>query len=537
MKLSPNNVRATDEMCQYGSLESSACAAMKDSLISSMIASICTSDITHACVVFSGALTTTTTTKTTATTTTTTLGCVPLDLNNKNGDIPMLNVTLKEHGVHWLQVVPMYRNQDCKKYQHQHVANMPQLRVVSVSCKCPFLSTFLYPARGAWESLGSRETSRYEVNVLTKKMISDDTTCKSEVGKTSSSLQQGRVCLRALLPTQTDPTCAEAKETILFDLGLTPPTSMNLEVWWEGEHKECINVTVGQNVQISTEKKIVAAAAPSSLDHDHDRDRDRDDDGELVILTGLDDQYINFLEQLVGSIALWEPVVKIEVVNLGLSSESIEKIQQWRVTMDISVVPFDFERYPPHVKDLMTYAFKSLAIQEGLMRHANILWIDAGMVLWGRLDRARHAITSSIGAFFVTDGQPMKSFPWGDANFHHPGTMEKLNVTNDINASQTQCIGGLQGWSIHGSFFKEALPLLVNCALDVECITPMGSSRLNHLQDQTVLNAVFSKLHIDPCRKNKVFESLSWDVTPRTHGNKMFRRMYEPASEAYEVFL
>ena len=285
-------------------------------------------------------------------------------------------------------------------------------------------------------------------------------------------------------------------------------------------------MTTVTNFQTSTDKRIVAAA-PSSIGHN----------GELVILTGLDDRYINFLEQLVGSIALWEPVIKIEVVNLGLSSESIGKIQKWRLNMDISVVPVDFDRHPPHVKDLMTYAFKSLAIQEGLMRHPNILWIDAGVVLWGRLDRARHAISSSEGAFFVTDGNQMKSFPWGDVNFHHPGTMEKLNVTNDINAAQTQCIGGLQGWSIHGSFFEEALPLLVHCALDVDCITPTGSSRLNHLQDQTVLNTVFSKLHVDPCRENMVFESQFWKITPRTHGNKMFRRVREPASEAYEVFL
>jgi hypothetical protein len=207
---------------------------MKNTLISSLIASICMSDITHACVVFSGALTTTTKT------TTTSLGCVPLDLNSKNGDIPMLSVTLKEHGVHWLRVVPMYRNQDCMKYQHEHVANMPQLRVVSVSCNCPFLSTFLSPARGAWEPLGSHETNQYGANVVTKKTIDDDTDCKREEDKTSLSIQQGRVCLRALLPTQAEATCAEAKETILFDLALTPPTSMKLEVWWEGKQKECV---------------------------------------------------------------------------------------------------------------------------------------------------------------------------------------------------------------------------------------------------------------------------------------------------------
>jgi hypothetical protein len=176
IKLSPNNVRAADEMCQYGNLESGACATMKDSLISFMIASICTSDITHACVVFSDALAMTTKT----TTTSTSLGCVPLDLNNKDGDIPMLSVTLKKHGVHWLRVVPMYRNQDCMKYQHEHVANMPQLRVVSVSCNCPFLSTFLSPARGAWEPLGSHKTSQYGANVVTKKRIDDDMTCKNE---------------------------------------------------------------------------------------------------------------------------------------------------------------------------------------------------------------------------------------------------------------------------------------------------------------------------------------------------------------------
>lgn len=134
----------------------------------------------------------------------------------------------------------------------------------------------------------------------------------------------------------------------------------------------------------------------------------------------------------------------------------------------------------------------------------------------------------------------MSTYRWGDSMYHHPGTMKKLNMSNGgVNVSQTQCHAGIQGWSNFGMFYEKALPLLIQCALDVDCITPKGSSRRNHLQDQTVLNAVFSKLGVDPCREiDVVFSKYVTKFDGRgLHTKAMFRRIYQPATEAYEAYL
>ena len=216
---------------------------------------------------------------------------------------------------------------------------------------------------------------------------------------------------------------------------------------------------------------------------------------------------MNNLKQLVGSMVLWNPTVTIEVVNLGLSNQSIAAIKEW--DKRIKVIPFHFEKYPPHVHDLSTYAFKILAIQEGLARHpSGLLWIDAGQVARS-LSRAWREIAGDEGMFFqalLPTSSGYHPFPWGNSTYHHNETMKRLGLKS-INVKQTQCNGAVQGWSKHGSFYNKAFPMLVTCALDVHCITPIGSNRQNHLQDQTVLNAVFSKLKVDPCKGNKLFDS------------------------------
>jgi len=50
------------------------------------------------------------------------------------------------------------------------------------------------------------------------------------------------------------------------------------------------------------------------------------------------------------------------------------------VTALLQVRAFPFSKYPPHVQDLGNYAFKALVLQEALLLHRVVLWIDAGEV-------------------------------------------------------------------------------------------------------------------------------------------------------------
>ena len=72
-----------------------------------------------------------------------------------------------------------------------------------------------------------------------------------------------------------------------------------------------------------------------------------------------------------------------------------------------------------------------------------------------------------------------------------------------------ECAGGYQGYVKGGWAHKHVLQPMVQCALDAECLTPSGSSRANHRQDQSILNALLCR-HVQenrlsgmPCQRDR----------------------------------
>ena len=472
--------------------------------------------------------------------------CVEESCASFQGGKMLLNVTLRETGVHWLEIKPHYSQPACYLDKHVHIVSSPELRVVVVDCQCPFVSAAVSPTHGSWKTKNKKEGQWQTVKLVTTKQKLMD--CKRE--EPSNSL--GRVCIIAasgpvvigkkLDTTQNMSLCLEQGifDTTM-DIFVKSPSTVKLETWWEGsDGKNCANITTTTtfNTYVANQNNDVYQGNGITRSK-------QNQDQERVVLTGLNDNYFQHLEQLIGSLKLWASDITIEIVDLGLSIENIDRINKWGGR--IKVVPFNFQNYPTHVKDLGTYAFKILAIKEGLDRHHpnGILWIDAGLVVRD-LDRAWHEMDGSEGKFFIARMPTLSehAFPWGDSSFHHPKTMEKLEI-DKVNMLQTQCEAGVQGWNKQGSFYEKAFPLLVSCALDVGCIAPIGSNRQNHLQDQTVLNAVFSKLGVDPCQNNKLFDS-EFNLFDTIHTRidmrefypaAMFRRSFHESRDIFEVYL
>ena len=60
-------------------------------------------------------------------------------------------------------------------------------------------------------------------------------------------------------------------------------------------------------------------------------------------------------------------------------------------------------------------------------------------------------------------------------------------------AAKRMCNGALVGFSKQGTAYTQVLKPWVQCALDPECITPRGSSRMNHRQDQAGLSVLVDR--------------------------------------------
>ena len=526
IELTSSNKERVLDVCRTAKLQDDQCLYLLSASRATIVASMCSRVITHLCVADS---------------------CAPFF-----GVGPMtLYVTLQYTGVHWLEVKPRYSQPACAIDKMVHIINQLPLRTIVLDPHCPYVSKVVSPTYGSWPVYRNNNGDWQEVvTVTTNKMVGDWNKNK-ENGREKRTEQKahehesvvqvgGRVCITTNSNISVCglnlPFIIPNNATSSMNMFVNIPSIVGIETWWEGPDGSCSNVTTVTIFQPYITNNFHITNANKIDRQEPELEPELEPEQERIVLTGLNDKYFDHLEQLVGSLKLWEPEITIEVVDLGLSTENIDIINTWG---RLKVIPFDFQKYPSHVKDLGTYAFKILAIQEALERHPRILWIDAGR-LARDLGRAWHEMGGTEGSFFVAlldDNHGLHPFPWGDSSFHHPKTMEKLEIEK-VNLLQTQCDGAVQGWNKQGSFYEKAFPLLVKCALDIECIAPEGSNRQNHLQDQTVLNAVFSKLGVDPCKNNKLFDSeFNMFDLREIHANAMFRRSYPNSRDANEIYL
>ena len=78
--------------------------------------------------------------------------------------------------------------------------------------------------------------------------------------------------------------------------------------------------------------------------------------------------------------------------------------------------------------------------------------------------------------------------------------------------SRQHCATTFIGANARSWFARDVLPTLVDCAADPDCINPPGSSRANHRQEQSALNAILCAQRADPdgvCRSDKRYRMTS----------------------------
>lgn len=238
----------------------------------------------------------------------------------------------------------------------------------------------------------------------------------------------------------------------------------------------------------------------------------------LVAVTAADDGYFRRLANLVGSLHFWEPGEVLDVYDLGLSPAARADVA---AMADVRLLPLApaaaralSARYgvavaerdvPPHLLNASTYAFKAAVVADALAAHGATLWIDANAELRRPLDEVR-CLVAERGHFLVE--HPYR-FP--TAQFHHPAALARLGCAAP-DFSREHCATTFIGAARRGWLARDVLPRLVDCVADPDCVNPPGSSRANHRQEQTALNAILCARDYDPdgaCHGDKRFRMTS----------------------------
>ena len=251
-----------------------------------------------------------------------------------------------------------------------------------------------------------------------------------------------------------------------------------------------------------------------------------------LLVTAASERYVRrrMLDNLVGSLHFWEPSSTIVVYDLGFTPESRSKVLSWKDVQLRDLAPAVqrvLNETPPHTLEPSSYAFKMIVIQDALRTARSVLWIDANCELRRPLDEVFYLLHKK-GHFLVE--HPYR-FP--TTQFHHPDAVARLGCAVD-DFSRQHCATTFVG-VVQGSWFAtEVLSRLVECMRDPTCVNPIGSSRDNHRQEQTALNAILCALEApadDICLASKNFRMTAdfendHDAVQPTRDETDFNEMY-----------
>tara|TARA_B100000579_G_scaffold182641_2_gene148817 strand:+ start:9331 stop:10554 length:1224 start_codon:yes stop_codon:yes gene_type:complete len=236
----------------------------------------------------------------------------------------------------------------------------------------------------------------------------------------------------------------------------------------------------------------------------------------ITIVSASDNQFYESLCQLLESINNFESDSKIIIYDIGLTKDQFDNLNKSKA---LELRKFNFKDYPEFIGErdefgkLGAYAWKPTIINEVLKEKNDgiVLWLDAGNILTGPLNRLKKVIL--YNNFY----SPLSSGSLSD--WCHPKTLDYFNVKGDL-YSKPNLTGGLVGLNSSNYEVRELIQKWYKYSNIKECISPEGSDRNNHRQDQSLLSILFylnEKIKYSP--KTKKFFSILVNQNP---GRKIY---------------
>ena len=187
---------------------------------------------------------------------------------------------------------------------------------------------------------------------------------------------------------------------------------------------------------------------------------------KAVVLTATSSNH--WLESLdaLASVQNMMPDIKIIMMDLGMDAAQVEQLKR---LVNVEVRKFPFDSFPPHVRRLEVFAWKSLSMQMMLSEYEVVFYMDSSI----RLRRPLvDILIPAVQKFPIkVNGNGMY-----DGAFTREETYKYLGVTRKQVSKRCQKEGGLQMYRNCSFLHERILSALVDCALHEECIAPSGSS-------------------------------------------------------------
>lgn len=228
----------------------------------------------------------------------------------------------------------------------------------------------------------------------------------------------------------------------------------------------------------------------------------KNNEDDFSILTGSDSSHFNSLVNLLTSLSEYEKDTKVKIFNLGLTGEEKNYLLN---NFNYEVVDFEFNKYPEFVRrrdkfnKLGSYSWKPIIIYEEYKKNTeNLIWLDAGCLINKNLKLIKNIILKN-GFYSPQSSDNVKRWT-------HESTLLKLKVPKEF-YKKRNISGGICGFSHNSVLINNLISDWYKYSINKEIISPPGSSRLNHRQDQALLTLLvhFYQLSNSTPRGHRIF--------------------------------
>ena len=191
---------------------------------------------------------------------------------------------------------------------------------------------------------------------------------------------------------------------------------------------------------------------------------------EIALVTGSSSNHFDELLSHIDRVPLFFPRKILIVYDLGLSKQEVKKLHE------ISFVEyrkFNFDRFPGHVENLHTYAWKPLILQQLLNQYGGVMWMDSSIILTRNISYLLERMVKLQTGFLFY----LPSAEHSIASATHPQMLQYLPMA-DLEAMTDEMNQG-GGVIIFNTpqVLRDIFRWVLVCALHEECITPKGSKR------------------------------------------------------------
>jgi hypothetical protein len=207
----------------------------------------------------------------------------------------------------------------------------------------------------------------------------------------------------------------------------------------------------------------------------------------MKIITGADEKYAENVIQFIMTVYINVPnaAQKLVVYDLGLSIITLKYLRE--KYSDLEIMRFPYEEYPPffNIKENAgQYGWKPAIMERVAERfpEETIIWMDSRNIVLDDL----HDLTCFIEQNGIFTGISSGNV----AKWTHPGTLEYMNCDPcllDNICRNAACVG----FDLRKQYVRELLHKWCELSKIEDCIAPVGSSRMNHRQDQAILTILF----------------------------------------------